>query len=411
MTYHNALALYKELEPHVDSEVDRCKLWLVKTYIDQKRKEVTKQDKPDLKSIVTKIVNDVTIKKEDPQLHPADAQRKRLGYLPGDEMLLSINGNALPYIGVRMSDDQIDNILFHAYPFPYILRLLNDLSMDGRREPKWAQFLTDDERVQITEAEKSLFFKVRSTFPTECIHYSDCPKKLKCTTETHCNTVCGGHSCVHFACCDPQIVQETLNINHQGVDVERFRKCVVSVQEFGKHQFNLCKLRLTIENKSESFWCCPSGDIKQYKIENLKIKYGEYVCACPEPSFILGPLAIWSSATLAIPGTLPASISSSEISETKASLIRFFDGKITPMQDSVTRKSGSFEYKMSTEGGNCGSPLVSIGKQDPGMVIGIHAFGELSKNPTNRAIAFTSTYRSQIFDALHHFREENRKFH
>jgi hypothetical protein len=38
----------------------------------------------------------------------------------------------------------------------------------------------------------------------ECVHFANCPSKIRTDSKEICNTKCGGHNCVHFAGCTPQ---------------------------------------------------------------------------------------------------------------------------------------------------------------------------------------------------------------
>jgi len=146
--------------------------------------------------------------------------------------------------------------------------------------------------------------------------------------------------------------------------------------------FCMTKAAFTINNQNKTFCLAPWADWKM--VEGLNAYYYTDV-AKTKTQILMTPqcykqIAFWSFTKLNVTGKRALVIADQEISTTHATIYARFGDVVRTLQGTVQRQADELAYGMSTENGNCGSPVLSSGKICPNMLIGIHHLGTRKGN-------------------------------
>jgi hypothetical protein len=168
--------------------------------------------------------------------------------------------------------------------------------------------------------------------------------------------------------------------------------CTVPVLDKGKFVFNMTKV--FYQNKTG--WVVPEEDYSTFPTCYVNIDGFRTASLCMLESKQIGMFRVFRDLKMPIQGLSPIKIGLSTASPVMTTLVLHFDGKQSIAQGLSTLKAGRWFYSWTTEGGNCGSPLLIAAELDNNLCVGIHAYGGHGSEPANSSLAFTEKFLQEF---------------
>jgi hypothetical protein len=185
-------------------------------------------------------------------------------------------------------------------------------------------------------------------------------------------------------------VPQSLNRNH--MPFKKVLSCTVPVLDKGKFVFNMTKV--FYQNKIA--WVTPEEDYSTFPTCYVNIDGFRTASLCMLESKQIGMFRVFRDLKMPIQGLSPIKIGLSTASPVMTTLVLHFDGKQSIAQGLSTLKAGRWFYSWTTEGGNCGSPLLIATELDNNLCVGIHAYGGHGSEPANSSLAFTEKFLQEF---------------